>query len=103
MAATAEFTRRIERQLDALLAEVRDLPALAEDWNDLNEGARVSQSLDWDHLMADYLAELDDHWHLGAMNAMQAQRFHELLLEIERALPIIDRLHFSRPLAPRGR
>ena len=59
MAAPTAITSRIDRSLRALLAEVQDLPRTAEEWDALPDGERAAIALDWDHLLADYLVELD--------------------------------------------
>ncbi len=60
MATTTEITGRIDRSLHAILAEAQDLPSRADKWDSLPEWERASISLEWDHLMADYLTELDE-------------------------------------------
>lgn len=51
MAPRLEVDLRTAIRLEALLANVADLPEVAEEWPELPDGERVSWSLDWDQLM----------------------------------------------------
>jgi len=67
------------------------------EWETLAGWNRASISLDWDHLMADYLAELDEYAHHGQMSLDQQVRYQALLRALQAVLPIIERLNFYRP------
>ncbi len=97
MATTTGITGRIDRSLHAILAEVQDLPSRADKWDSLPEWERASISLEWDHLMADYLTELDEAYRTGRMAPPQERRYRNLLRQLEAVLPIIERLNFYRP------
>ncbi|MBI4492881.1 MAG: hypothetical protein HY690_08830 [Chloroflexi bacterium] len=97
MATKTDVSSRIERSLIATLAEVEDLPALATEWDTLAEGVRASLSLEWDHLMADYLTELDEYFRAGQMTSDQPTRYRALLCKLKAALPIIEQLNLYRP------
>ena len=92
MASPTAVAARIDRRLHALLAEVRALAGTAEEWDTLSDGERAAIALDWDHLLADYLAELERLCRAGEMTAEQQERYRELLQELQGALPIFDRL-----------
>ncbi|MCX6023510.1 MAG: hypothetical protein NTZ05_17615 [Chloroflexi bacterium] len=83
--------------MNSLIAHVEDLPGLFEEWDSLPEHVQVSESLGWDHLMADLLTELDQHYRAGEMPPEQASRYRDLLCKLKDALPIIDQLRFWRP------
>ena len=100
MATTTEISGRIERRLRALLAEVEDLPNVSAEWDQWSEGNQVSYSLDWDHLMADYLTELDGYYRAGDMTPDQQARYYELLRKLEANLPIIRCLNLFPPPIP---
>jgi hypothetical protein len=97
MAAPAALAERIETGLTLVESDVRALPALASQWEQLEDGAQASLSLEWTHSMADYLTELDEHYRAGRMTRGQQERYQALLSELQAALPLIDRLKLYRP------
>jgi len=97
MTAKTESADRVERRLSGILAEVDWLPHTAAEWDELPDGERASISMDWDHLMADYLTELDELYHAGKMTAEQRERYHLLLHKLRDAQPIFERLNLYRP------
>ena len=92
MAAPTRVAARIDSYLFALLAEIADLPNVTAEWDSLSPAARASVSLDWDHLLADYLPELETHYHAAAMTAEQRERYGELRRQLQAALPLFERL-----------
>ncbi|MDP9371403.1 MAG: hypothetical protein M3Q65_02880, partial [Chloroflexota bacterium] len=92
MAAPTAVTSRIERSLHALFAEVRELPSTAEEWSALTDGERAAITLDWDHLLADYLVELDRFYRAGEMTSEQQERYHDLLQQLKETKPLFARL-----------
>lgn len=102
MVATTGVAQRIESGLRAVLAEVADLPTTAAEWNTLPDENRASFALDWSHLMADYLAELDRYHGSGAMSPDQQMRYRELLCKLKETLPTIQRLNLYAPSIPLG-
>lgn len=102
MVATPAVAVRIDRSLRSLLAEVEDLPSLATEWDRLPEGERVSIALDWDHLLASYLTELDHAYRAGEMTADQRVRYQTLLRKLRDAGPLMARLDFPRPFVSQG-
>ncbi len=100
MVAPAAITARIERSLTALLAEVNDLATVGAEWQSLPEWNQASIALDWSHLMADYLTELDNFYRSDAMTADQQARFNVLRGQLTTSLPIIARLNLYRPPIP---
>jgi hypothetical protein len=97
VATETEVTQRIDVRLDALQANLDDLCAVAQEWQVLPEGERVAWSLDWDHLMSDYLRELDHAFRARRMTATQQQRYRAVLRKLAEALPIIEQLDLHRP------
>ena len=89
---------RIGAFLQAITAEVDDLPGLEADWAHLSHEQRVLVWLDWDHLMADYLTELDEQYNQATMTEAQAADYRRLLRRIKESLPIFERLDLRRPL-----
>ena len=97
MATTTQVAGRVERSLHALIAEIDWLPNTAAEWDGMSEGEQVSISLDWDHLIADYLTELDAFYHAGKMSMEQRERYHILLQKLRDAQPLFERLNLYRP------
>lgn len=92
MAATTEMNGRIESGLYALTAEVEDLPNVVEEWDALPEWNQASITLDWSHLLCDYLTELDRFFRADQMTVIQAARYRQLLWKMTDALPLFERL-----------
>lgn len=93
------MTARINQSLDALLAELRDLPVLAAEWDTLSDAIRASVALDWDHLLIDLLGELLQFNQRSELSREQ----HDQLIEVQRLLddarPLLGRLGFPIPSA----
>ncbi len=103
MASPTAVATRIDRSLHALLAEVRTLAGTVEEWDTLSDGGRAAIALDWDHLLADYLTELEHLCRAGEMTVEQQGRYRDLLQELRGALPIFDRLGLlPLPITPTG-
>jgi len=68
---------RIDRELDALLVELRDLPTVVQEWDDLPESVRASVSLDRDHLLLDVLRDLQQRKQRSELDDQQLRRLHE--------------------------
>ena len=58
---------------------------------------RVDFSPQWDHLMADYLTELDDYYWDDKMTPEEKERYRTLLCTLKDRMPIIERLNLYRP------
>jgi hypothetical protein len=97
MALQADVNERIDRRIYAISATIPDVVELATQWDRLSDDERASFSLDWDHLMGDYLTELDEHARAGRMTAKQRAEYATLLAELARTLPLIERLNLYRP------
>ena len=97
MAATTDIAHRIERSLHAVMADTQDLPDWAAEWDAMTDGERASTSLEWDHMMNDYLTELDDYCRSGAMSPEQQARYRQLLHTLSGAIPIVRRLGLRCP------
>ena len=97
MATKTEIAGRADRDIEAVLFFNRDLPEILEEWDDLADGERASLSMEWDHLMGSYLAELEDYRRAGALSAAQEDSYRRLREELRDNLPVIERLNFYRP------
>ncbi len=97
MAATPALTDLTERRLDLLLAEIVELPTTSAAWDSIEEWERASISLEWSHLMADYLTQIDEHYRGDGVATDQRTRYQELLRKLRDALPIVERLNLYRP------
>ncbi len=97
MAQTTKIIQRVERDLDAIHSFVDDLPNLMEEWETLEEWDRVSTSLDWSHMMADYLSELEEYYNASHLTNKQRSSYRELLCKLQEVMPIIEKLNWYRP------
>ena len=97
MATTPAIKDRVERRLDLLLAEVEELPSTHAEWDELEDWERTSMSLEWSHLMADYLPQLDGQYRAGELAPEQQARYQDLLRKLKETLPIVERLNLYRP------
>lgn len=97
MATTTALAQRIDRSLHAVLAEVEDLPTVLKEWDTLPDWNRASIRLDWAHLMADYMAELDHYARTKKMTVAQQAQYEEVLRKLTDAMPIIEQLNLFRP------
>jgi hypothetical protein len=95
--ATTVVAARIERGLTAVLGETEYLWELDQRWERLTELEQVDFSLEWDHLMASYLVELDELYWGGEMTPEQQVRYLGLLDKLKQASPIVERRNLYRP------
>jgi len=100
MAAPTRTNQSVELWLKCLRLMLGDLPEIAEEWDELSDGERVSWSLDWDQIMASDLPILDRHFRAGAMTTEQETRYRALLCELKAMLPTIQRLQLYPPPVP---
>lgn len=103
MAATAALTERIQRQLEGIHAFTDDLSIVEAEWDSLDDEGQAVTALRWDHYMADYLFELDEHYRAKEMLPAQEEQYCSLLRKLRDAMPILERLEFMLPpvsLAP---
>lgn len=100
MVTRTEINSRIESGLHALIAEVDWLPNTADEWETLPNPEQVSIALDWDHLIATYLTELDESYYADEMTVEQRERYHLLLHKLKDAQPLFEQLNLYRPTIP---
>ena len=100
MAAPTIVVSHLERTLYALSAELRDLPEVAAEWETLSDGQRVTIALDWDHLMATYLPEVEHAYRAGDMTDEQRDQYQLLRQQLRDALPLFAQLDLFRPTVP---
>jgi hypothetical protein len=100
MVASNTMASQVAARLEALVADIGDLPQLDVEWDTLDEAERVSWSLTWDHVMGTYLPLVDDAYRRGRMTPEQAAAYRETLDRLKAALPIIERLRLMPPTVP---
>jgi hypothetical protein len=100
MATPTSLDPRVDTGLESLRLMVGDLPEVAEEWNQLDDGERAHWSLDWDQLMGSHLRLLEAHFRAGQMTAAQQERYRAVLSKLKAALPLIERLDLYRPTVP---
>ena len=96
MATTTDAQERAMIILDSLELTVGDLTEVADEWDDLADGERVSWSIDWSNEMSG-LQSLARYAAENALTADQQARYRDLLRRLAGALPIIERLDLYRP------
>jgi hypothetical protein len=97
MATTSTLTTRIDRELNALLAELRDLPNVAREWDTLSATTRASVALDWDHLLIDILRSVEHRAQRRELNDEQQRRLHEVYVLLDDVRDDLKRLGFPVP------
>ncbi len=100
MATRSAIDQRVEVDLESLHLMLGDLPEVAQEWDELSDGERVSWSLDWDQLMGALKVTLDPYYRSGDMTADQRARYREILRQLQEALPLIQRLRLYPPPVP---
>ena len=98
MVATADVARRIDADLQILLAEAEYLPQIDADVS-AGHTAGIDMdvfSMEWRNLMA-ILESLDGEFRAGMMSAEQAGRYRTLRRELRAARPIMRRLGLEVP------
>ena len=100
MVAPSKTASGVASRLEALAADVGDLPQLDVEWGTLDEAEQVSWSLTWDHVMGTYLPLVDEAYRRGRMTPEQAASYRETLRSLKAALPTIERLRLMLPTVP---
>ena len=96
-AAVRESVDRILKYVHAIIDELDDFSGK---WNHLDEGERVSWSLDWDQAMGAHLRFLEQQYGRQVMTEAQAGRYRDLLRRIKEHLPVIHGLGLYSPPLP---
>ena len=100
MVATTDVAdeKRVDRLIEGVLLEIRELPRVAEEWEGMDEDQRYAFSYDWDLVvMADYLRALEKRHRAGELSAAQEGAYRGLKEELRASLPVIERLGLYRP------
>ena len=100
MVAPSKTASGVASRLEALAADVSDLPQLDAEWETLDEAEQVSWSLTWDHVMGTYLPLVDEAYRRGRMTPEQAALYRKTLRSLKAALPIVERLRLMLPTVP---
>jgi hypothetical protein len=98
MAAPTHPRSDIDGELEVFARVITDLYELAEEWDgDLSDPWHYSEMLSWRSSLTRLERYLDGPYRSGQMTPEQAESYRALLRKLEEALPVIDRLGFSRP------
>jgi hypothetical protein len=97
---TTEAQDRADHRMRSIALMLGDLPGVAEEWPSLDEGERISWSLDWDQLMGGHLPLIEAQFRGGLLTPQQQERYSTLLAQLKAALPLLDRLDLYRPTVP---
>ena len=96
MAATADVRRRINRDLQALIAETSFLPELAQVWHGESETNRLVWYSEWFDLMGG-LKNLDRAHRSGLMTSDQQVEYLDLLQKLEETVPLLEQMGLPLP------
>ena len=99
MATATEAQASAVRSLETAELMLADLPGVADEWEQLDDGERTGWSLDWGNEMSG-LKRIARYASEGLLQAEQQERYRRLLQKLNDALPIIDRLDLRRPPMP---
>ena len=97
MAATTELVLQAERNLAAIEGDLSDLPIWAAEWSAMSDGERASASLEWDHVIIDYLAELQAWQRVGLLTSEQGTRLGNIMQRLCESEPLLRRLRLHYP------
>lgn len=100
MATQTAADLKVEVNLELLRSTLDDLPGLAQEWDHLGDGERVSWSRDWDQLIGALEVVLEPRYRSGAMTPDQQGRYHAMLRQLEAAAPTLERLGLYLPPIP---
>ena len=78
---------------------LRDLPEVANEWEQISEGERAAWSIDWSNEMSS-LAQVADFASKGLLTAEQQVSYREVLHRLVDLLPLVQRLGLYRPPIP---
>jgi hypothetical protein len=100
MATTNSRVQLIDLRLQSLGAEIEGVEEIALEWDSLEDGVRVSLSLDWDQDMAIVRGILEPAYRSQEMTSDQRRRYERLRQELRRLGPTLDRLGLQAVPAP---
>ncbi len=95
------ITKRAEQYLEAIQSFLQDLHILVEDWDTMEDGPKTSFSLEWDHLILDYLPMIDTYVKEKQLTARQIKLYQEILAQLTELIPTIDSMGLTRPTISR--
>jgi hypothetical protein len=99
MATTTEAQATAASSLETAQLMLADLPEVADEWEQLDDGERAAWSLDWGNEMAG-LKRIARYAAEGLLDVEQQERYRRLLQELNDQLPTIERLNLRRPPTP---
>ncbi len=94
---TTAIVKRAELYIDGIQSFLDDFDILAEDWATMEDGPKVSFSLEWDQLILGLLPELDKYVKEKQLTTRQIKLYQELLDQLTDLLPTIDSMGLTRP------
>ena len=100
MAAAADLADegRVDRLIEGVLLEVRELPRVESEWEGMDERERSAVADDWDLVvMADYLRAIEKRHRAGELSASEEDSYRRLKGELKANLPVIERLGLYPP------
>ncbi len=100
MATKTATDLKVEIDLDSLRSMLDDLPGLAQEWDHLGDGERVSWSRDRDQSIGALEVVLQPRYCSGAMTPDQQGRYQAMLQQFEAAAPTLERLGLYLPPMP---
>ena len=101
MVTATEAQRRAVMHRETIESMLSDLPEVADEWAQLNEGEQASGSLDWSSEMSK-LEILAEYASQGLLSGDQRAHYQSLLHTLNFRLPIIRRLNLYQPMISRG-
>jgi hypothetical protein len=100
MGAKPATPEKVELELRCLELMLTDLPEIAEEWDTIGDGERVSWSRDWDQLMGALEAILYPTYQSGSMTDEQRVRYRQILCTLQASLSTLRRVGLREPTVP---
>ena len=100
MAAKTDIAdeKRVDRLIEGVLLEVRELPRVEAEWEGMDGDQRYAFSYDWDLVvMADLLLAVEKRHRAGSLTAAEEDAYRRLKEELKASLPTIERLGLYPP------
>jgi hypothetical protein len=82
--------------IETAMLMLRDLPEIATEWEQLDEGERIAWSLDWSNEMAG-LERVNRELHSGLLVGPVLDRYLEIEARLVRDRPTLERLSLYVP------
>ncbi len=99
MVTTAHVADHVDLWLRDVAAEIADMPAIAELWEQDSEDARLNYALAWDEMM-DRFRLVTEMGIAGQLTTTQTEHLVDTLAAFADARPIISHLRLHVPMLP---